>query len=1220
MMGTMKKIVISMMVLGAALSSQGTLGRLIYQESFDGTGSALNGDTTDAVGSGASTVWAAGSFVNRDGSFNEANEGGAGLPVSGWLTGGAATNVFEVELSITIGNTWVGLGFTDDASIGSGSDWADRFSNSGGRGWILMRNNGTSSECFQAFAGPNTDGGTGESGTYGSEFTFATGTRYDIRMVYDASAGLASTLVDVYVDNVLVLNDMPVNLSSANFVGFCYDNTSTAQISVDDFKVSVEGPTMGDLAFGTTSPANGAVGITNQPVLEAQIIDVDSQLNTGSVMLSLDGSTLVHSLAQSGGTSTVSAAVSAPLAGYSVHTAQVVAASDEGTLFTNIWSFTIAAPDTYPVLLDDFSGNLGVYTPTRILDANGGTHNTADWVVSGDALELRTTSYDGIEQYALMRDGLSLAVGEEIQAAFSVSGSQDLGLYVGGTVPVTDVRSDFIAVYARADGNVYSRGFDGTGEYGLVGAGAPVFDKLFIRRIGINTYETGYYNGSDRTVIVTRTPATPNSGDVVGFYADVRAAGTLSSIDTLVRRELVVDTDADGLSDPWEQLIADDNPGDAIEDIADVLPGDDYDGDGFTNQQEYDLELDPTTADSLDLDTDGDYLPDLWEVNMLGSLAGNSYDDPDSDGYNNQAERIAGTDPQLDTAHPSWTAPTVAYMRDSVIASNTCLMPGTPPYGNAINGISYQEQILCTFDGYQYSAYYDTVGTVQTVCFARRTVSETAVGEWEIVQTDSAFSNGDESSWDAHNVISFGICPADGTLHFSWDHHNNTLRYRKSVAGLCTTNKAAWGAGMFGAEQNWLVNSSTPETDVTYPQFCATPDGGLVFNRRIGISGNGDQLFQIYNPATGTWNPHVEFISRDGTYTGPNPVGSTVTATERCAYINGLDVDTNGVAHVTWTWRESASQHGNRDICYAFSPDRGTNWYNSAGTHLADTSIGEHITMNSEGITVVPLNMRQLMINQQAQCVDNDGRVHALMLHRRQDPGYEPEVFSKIFSVKFTAYYHYFRDSQSASWTQRRIPPDDYPVGSRPRIGYDAEGNVYAAYLSYPAGIDVFPGYRRNGDTSKLVIASASKASSYTDWAVMQVIDGDFDGEPLFDQNRLLEDGILSVYIQEHIDYTSSSAGIEAPLHVYEFAVDVPEPTAEARINYTAIGDDVVISAYGQTGTNYVLQVSDDLSGTNSWSGVGDAVGGADRLIAFPDADGLQAEKAFYRVISTPAS
>jgi hypothetical protein len=58
------------------------------------------------------------------------------------------------------------------------------------------------------------------------------------------------------------------------------------------------------------------------------------------------------------------------------------------------------------------------------------------------------------------------------------------------------------------------------------------------------------------------------------------------------------DTDEDGLPDDLEQQIIDDDPNDGIVGYGDVLPGDDYDGDGESNQVEYDNGTDPTDARS----------------------------------------------------------------------------------------------------------------------------------------------------------------------------------------------------------------------------------------------------------------------------------------------------------------------------------------------------------------------------------------------------------------------------------------------------------------------------------------------------------------------------------------------------------------------------------------------------------------------------------------------
>jgi len=203
------------------------------------------------------------------------------------------------------------------------------------------------------------------------------------------------------------------------------------------------------------------------------------------------------------------------------------------TLLTSLLSLAAAASASAAVI-DTFDGDLSNYTSTVILDANGGGSNTANWQITGSSLELNTTTYDGIEQYAMIYNGLSLTIGQEVQVSLTHNGgNQDLGLYVGGTVPVTGTRQDYVAVYARGNGQVFSRGFDGVAEYGLAGGSSPTYDKLFIARTGANEYELGYYDGVTRSVIVTRTPAAPNDGDVVGFYADVRGAGVLGNLDTL---------------------------------------------------------------------------------------------------------------------------------------------------------------------------------------------------------------------------------------------------------------------------------------------------------------------------------------------------------------------------------------------------------------------------------------------------------------------------------------------------------------------------------------------------------------------------------------------------------------------------------------------------------------------------------------------------------------
>lgn len=188
----------------------------------------------------------------------------------------------------------------------------------------------------------------------------------------------------------------------------------------------------------------------------------------------------------------------------------------------------------HAAVIDDFSGDLSNYTSTVILDVNGGGSNTASWQIVGGALQYQTSAYDGIEQSVLIFNGLNLQIGEEVQVDVAESGNQDIGLYVGGTIPVAGVRQNYINIYARTPTELYTRGFLGTGEISINGGpGQPEFSKLFILRDGENDFELGYYDGATRVVISDRNNMTGNDASVVGFYTDVRGTGTVGTLDNL---------------------------------------------------------------------------------------------------------------------------------------------------------------------------------------------------------------------------------------------------------------------------------------------------------------------------------------------------------------------------------------------------------------------------------------------------------------------------------------------------------------------------------------------------------------------------------------------------------------------------------------------------------------------------------------------------------------
>lgn len=301
-------------------------------------------------------------------------------------------------------------------------------------------------------------------------------------------------------------------------------------------------------------------------------------------------------------------------------------------------------------------------------------------------------------------------------------------------------------------------------------------------------------------------------------------------------------------------------------------------------------------------------------------------------------------------------------------------------------------------------------------------------------------------------------------MHLSFDAHAGPLDYRKSIPDLASNPELyEWSPAQFGPVENNLGGIRLGS--ITYPRFLPTPEGKLQYEIRIGSSGNGDSYLYEYDGSTGSWTELGKYI--DGTVSHVN------------AYLNGIQYDDSDRLHVTWCWRETPDFVTNHDLMYAYSDDYGRTWNNNDGVQVAVTG-QTFISMSSPGIVVWPIPQRSGLLNQEAQTVDHQGRIHILMRD------------SLSGSV---TYVHYYRDVQGA-WhrTELAEPLPVGPLGPRAKIAVDDSDNVYALLPN-------------------LVIAAASAFSDYTDWVVIdQTDDGRFAREPLYDLARLRSDGVLSTF------------------------------------------------------------------------------------------------------------
>ena len=198
--------------------------------------------------------------------------------------------------------------------------------------------------------------------------------------------------------------------------------------------------------------------------------------------------------------------------------------------------------------------------------------------------------------------------------------------------------------------------------------------------------------------------------------------------------------------------------------------------------------------------------------------------------------------------------------------------------------------------------------------------------------------------WDSHNYLAMAIDSA-GHLHASGNMHVNPLVYFRTTR-----------PGEVMSLEYFPHMVGDHEKHVTYPRFLTAPDGRLVFTYRDGSSGNGRDIYNIYDVKTQRWSRLLDQPLLDGQgKMNAYPVGP----------VRGPD----GFYHMTWVWRDTPNANTNHDLSYARSKDL-VHWEDGAGEPLALP-----ITIaNGEVIDPVPARHGLLNSNQRLS-FDSKGRV-----------------------------------------------------------------------------------------------------------------------------------------------------------------------------------------------------------------------------------------------------
>ena len=203
---------------------------------------------------------------------------------------------------------------------------------------------------------------------------------------------------------------------------------------------------------------------------------------------------------------------------------------------------------------------------------------------------------------------------------------------------------------------------------------------------------------------------------------------------------------------------------------------------------------------------------------------------------------------------------------------------------------------LLTHPPHQFAAFY---AADRALTVAQRRLD---AREWQFTTLPEAIG------WDSHNYVTMAIDDG-GYLHLAGNMHCHPLKYFRTTAPLDAATFARVPA-MTGAD----------EDRCTYPHFFRGPENAFLFTYRIGKSGDGNQIYNVYDVETQTWQRLLDTPLTNG-------------EGQRNAYFNGPAEGPDGYWHLCWIWRETYDCATNNTICYARSKDL-RNWESAAGAPL----------------------------------------------------------------------------------------------------------------------------------------------------------------------------------------------------------------------------------------------------------------------------------------------
>jgi hypothetical protein len=267
---------------------------------------------------------------------------------------------------------------------------------------------------------------------------------------------------------------------------------------------------------------------------------------------------------------------------------------------------------------------------------------------------------------------------------------------------------------------------------------------------------------------------------------------------------------------------------------------------------------------------------------------------------------------------------------------------------------------------------------------------------------------------------------------------------------------------------------------VTYPEFYRIPGGDLLFFYRDGSSGNGNLMLNHYDTQTQRWSQiQSSFIHGEG---------------QRNAYWQAA-VDSRGVIHLSWVWRESGDVATNHDMAYARSDDGGITWKKSTG----EVYTLPITAANAEYAARIPQNSE--LINQTSMNVDAKGRPYIVTYWRAADSAVP----------QYHIIYHTGETWKISQVTQRTTPFSLKGGGtrriliSRPKLLIRPDNGQERGYMLFRDA--------ERGNRASLAICEDLRTMQ---WYYKDLSDDSLgQWEPSYDTERWREQGILSLFAQK---------------------------------------------------------------------------------------------------------